>query len=498
MISMAGNGARSILIGLATALLAFWAAGCSGASPQADNGNGASPMSGAQTASLQQQPIARYTGEPSKTLSFVYTAKKELSLTFDGLGDRETIERLLDELDKHHIKATFFVPGMRAAEEPDLVKELTSRGHEVENNTLTRADLTTLSYEEIYKEINRTNGLIADATGKQPQFVRTRGARMSEDVRLVAAQTGLKAVVSYNINPKDSDMQSAKEIGDYIRRYISRGGIIALNTDVNPEVVSSISYIADAAKEVGYKLVPLAKLVRDGGERKPLEQIPGYDAARINPDYEQADYNLIYNASDIAKWNPHGKKVVALTFDDWGSDLTVTRLLKILEDHDVKATFFLRANGVENNPNLARAIVEEGHLVANHTYSHPVITQIPPDELQEEVVKAHRIITEAIQQQPAMLFRPPTGEINKETAKVIAATGYKTLALYDVTTLDWNSDHDAQYILNGVLKQTTNGSVILLHMLDGLHTLEALPKVIDQLKQRGYSFVLLDELYGMK
>lgn len=76
---------------------------------------------------------------------------------------------------------------------------------------------------------------------------------------------------------------------------------------------------------------------------------------------------------------------------------------------------------------------------------------------------------------------------------MIAATGYKTLALYDVTTLDWNSDHDAQYILNGVLKQTTNGSVILLHMLDGLHTLEALPKVIDQLKQRGYSFVLLDE-----
>ncbi|GJM71603.1 hypothetical protein HMSSN036_38190 [Paenibacillus macerans] len=171
MISMVGNGARSIRIGLATALLAFWVAGCSGTKPQADNGNGASSMSGVQTASLQQQPIARYTGEPSKTLSFVYTAKKELSLTFDGLGDRETIERLLDELDKHHIKATFFVPGMRAAEEPDLVKELASRGHEVENNTLTRADLTTLSYEEIYKEINRTNGLIADATGKQPQFV---------------------------------------------------------------------------------------------------------------------------------------------------------------------------------------------------------------------------------------------------------------------------------------------------------------------------------------
>lgn len=178
--------------------------------------------------------------------------------------------------------------------------------------------------------------------------------------------------------------------------------------------------------------------------------------------------------------------------------MTVTRLLKILEEHDVKATFFLRANGVENNPNLARALVEEGHLVANHTYSHPVITTISPDELQEEVVKAHRIITEAIQQQPAMLFRPPTGEINEKTAKVVAATGYKTIAMYDVTTLDWNPDHDAQHIVDGILKKKSNGSVILLHMLDGIHTLEALPQVIEQLKQQGYSFLLLDELYAMR
>ena len=67
-----------------------------------------------------------------------------------------------------------------------------------------------------------------------------------------------------------------------------------MNTDVNPEVVSSIKYIAKAVDDIGYRLVTLDELVQNGGERKPLEQIPGYDAARINPDYQRAKYELVY------------------------------------------------------------------------------------------------------------------------------------------------------------------------------------------------------------
>src|SRR5690606_10845892 len=112
----------------------------------------------------------------------------------------------------------------------------------------------------------------------------------------------------------------------------------------------------------------------------------------------------------------------------------------------------------------------------------------------EDVVKAHQVITEAIQQQPLMLYRPPTGVVDEKTAEIIAATGYPRIAMYDVTTLDWDVKNSADDIINGVMKQTQNGSVILLHILDGIHTAEALPTVLERLKEKGYTFVKIKDL----
>lgn len=176
-----------------------------------------------------------------------------------------------------------------------------------------------------------------------------------------------------------------------------------------------------------------------------------------------------------------------------GSDANVTKILDILDKHQVKATFFLRADGTVKNPNLARAMAEAGHDVANHTYSHPTGTEITPEQLQEEVVKAHQIITEAIQQKPAMLFRPPFGAQNEKSLKAIAATGYSTIAMFSVIPSDHDSKNSADDIVNAVLKQTKNGSVILLHMLDDIHTAEALPRIIEELQKQGYRFVKMTE-----
>ncbi|OME78958.1 chitin deacetylase [Paenibacillus sp. FSL A5-0031] len=434
-----------------------------------------------------EKPVAPANGEKSKVIPFVYTTKKELSLTFNGMGDESLMTKLLDELDRYDIKATFFLPGMRVAEEPEVAKEILARGHGIENNTLSRLDLTHLSYEQVFKEINVSNEVIEKELGVKPQYMRTRSGDYNDTVQLAAAQSGLSAVVSYSLNLHEWQQESEQEKADYIRKYVTRGGIIALDTELDGQVLESIPLIAKAAAEVGYKLVPLKELVGSGQERKPLEQIPGFDAARKNLNDKQSSYKLIYN------WE-NKKKVVSLTFDDWGTDYTITKLLDILEKHDVKATFFLRANGVEKNPNLAKAIAEAGHDVANHTYSHPVITKLTPEQLQEEVVKAHQVITEAIQQQPTMLFRPPTGEIDDERARIVAATGYTSIAMYDVTVFDWDSANDADHIVKGVLDQTVDGSVILLHMLDNIHTIEALPDVIEKLKSKGYAFVPMSQM----
>lgn len=477
MIRMTRDKSKAILLmGLIIAILSGCGPGREGEPSLQQDGN-----------SGEELVIQRYTGEKSREISFVYTARRELSLTFNGMGDQDTMTRLLNELDEYDIKATFFLPGMRVAEEPDIAREIMSRGHEIENNTLNQLDMLNMNYEQIYKEIKLSNDVIEQETGIRPHYVRTKSGDYPGDLPLVAAQLGMDAVVSYNINPRDRDMQDAKAIGDYVKQYIHRGGIISLNTDINPEVIPSIPYIVEAAEEIGYTLVTLDQLIQNGGERKPLEQIAGYDAAKLNLDYQDADYRLIYQVDT-------DQQHVALTFDDWGSDKTVTRILDILAEKKVKATFFLRAKGVEDNPNLARAMVVGGHDVANHSYSHPVVTSLTPEALQEDIVKAHQVITEAIQQQPVMLFRPPTGVVDEERAKAISAAGYPDIAMYDVTTLDWDANNSAEDIVNGVMKQTGKGSVILLHMLDDIHTIEALPEIIDNLQSKGYSFVKMADL----
>ncbi|MBD2844376.1 polysaccharide deacetylase family protein [Paenibacillus sp. IB182496] len=432
-----------------------------------------------------------YTGEPSPAIQSVYTSSRQLSLTFNGLADAQTMHALLDELDRLELRATFFVPGMRVAEEPDLARLIVERGHELENNTLSSVNLSELDYAQVHREIALSQEVIERETGVVPSYVRSRSGDITANMQLAAADLGLDAVVGYSINPRDTDMQSAEEIGAYVERYLSRGGIVLLHTDYNPEIVSAIRYIAEAAHELRYELVTLRELVSGGETRLAPQEIPGYDAVRLNPDYADQDYELIYQFETE-------EREVALTINNWASDQTMTAILDILDEYDVKATFFLRMKGVEANPNMARALVDAGHEVANHSYNHEVVTTLTPEQLQADVVKAHQVLTEAIQEQPLMLYRPPTGAISEESARIIAATGYHRIAMYDVTTMDWDVANDAETIVSRIMAKTKSGSIILLHALDGTHVLEALPEAIRLLRQEGYRFVLMSEALGLE
>ncbi len=432
--------------------------------------------------------IAPFEGEKSRAISSVYTTKKQLSLTFNGLAKSEELMKLLDLLDQNSVKATFFVSGMRVAEEPELLKLIYNRGHHIENNTLSSKDLTLMDYSDVYKEIDLTNDLIEKQTGRKPKFIRTSSGYYNEKVLQAAAQAGMENVVTYSLNLSNWNMESEQEKQIYLSRHINRGGVIAINIEKFDDLLPTIERLIQLAGKIKYQFVPLEELIAGGkGYRKPLEEIPGYNAANYNTDLSQ----VVYTAIEASR---NGKKQISLTFDDWGTDFSITPILDILEKYNVKATFFLRANGVENNPNLASAMMEAGHEIANHTYTHPVITNLTANQIQEEIIKAHHVITEAIQAKPSMLFRPPTGAYDEASAKAAAATGYNLLAMYDVTTYDWDASNDAASITKIVLDETKDGSVILLHMLDDIHTIEALPTIIEQLQKQGFEFVTFSDL----
>lgn len=274
----------------------------------------------------------------------------------------------------------------------------------------------------------------------------------------------------------------------YFERALSRGGIISLDTSDYPQILDSIDYIVEEASQIDYSIIPLADLVDIGQTRKPFEEIEGHDLIKKNLDYENEEPNVFYSkATD--------EKVVALTFDDYGSDKTVLEILDILDANDIQSTFFLKAKNVEQNPNLAKVILDRRHEVANHSYAHLKSTELTPEELQEDLIKAHQVITEAIQEKPTMLFRPPFGNVDDRSEKVMSAVGFQNIAMYDISSYDWNADYTVYDVLTRVMDNVNPGSVIVMHLSDDIKNIDTLPIIIEELESEGYSFIKMSEWF---
>ncbi|EMR06953.1 Bifunctional xylanase/deacetylase precursor [Bhargavaea cecembensis DSE10] len=415
-------------------------------------------------------------------LRLILTTEKSMALTFNGLADRETTERLLDALDLEGVKATFFIPAMRVAEEPDLAKEILERGHEVENGTLNNVLPEGLDYEEAYREVELANQIFNDRLGVTPKYARTRNGDTSEAFEQAAAEAGLELVMN-TISPKDSEMKTAQDITGYIDRFMVRGAIIQLNAATNPAVVDAVPMIARMAGEEGYGLTTLGELAETsyGGAYYKSNGLT------VNKNFEEAKPRVVRNF-------PVKEKVVALTFDDWAGDRTISRVLEILEEYDIKSTFFLIGRGVETNPQLARLILEEGHEIASHTYSHQLVTEMTLQDLQKDLIRADEVIAEAIRETPSNYMRPAQGKLDQDAAKKITAAGVDYILLYDVSSFDWNMNLEEQEVYHRVVDNVKPGSIITMHIQDESHTISVLPKILDELKERGYEFKTIGEL----
>lgn len=430
--------------------------------------------------------IKQADGALTDVIQFVPVIEPLVALTFNGLAEAETIRQILQQLASSNIKATFFVEGMRVAQEPELVEEILKQGHEVESATLSLKEMAGLSYEETYEEIFLANEVFKEHVNLVPKFVRSRSGDATENMQLVASTLGMEAVISSSINPQDRNMQSAEEMAEYIERFLSRGAIIHLNTYINPEIIDVIPLLVDIADEKNYTFATISELLNEEYVTEDIDTIEGYDAIKINPDYEQVTPNIFYRKETE-------DRVLALTFDDWASEERTLEILDILNKYNIKSTFFLIGSGVEKAPHIARLIADEGHEIASHSYYHKDITEMSAEELQDDIVKAHQALTYALQESPLLYFRPAQGLIDDDSAKVVAATGIETIALYDIASFDWNEDFTAEDIYQRVMERVGPGKVIVMHVLDGTKTVEALPMLIEQLYEDGYSFEKLSK-----
>lgn len=190
---------------------------------------------------------------------------------------------------------------------------------------------------------------------------------------------------------------------------------------------------------------------------------------------------------------PGERDEIALTFDDGPSNET-PKFLAALDELDVRASFFLCGANVERRPGIARAIVEAGHGVGNHTYSHPFLPLCSGAHVREEVARTQSVITAATGREPG-LFRPPFGLRAPALKRVLPELGLCCVH-WTVICKDWK--WGAPRIAEHVLDRARKGGIVCLHDGDRVRqevnraqTLEAVREVVPRLRARGFQFVVL-------
>jgi peptidoglycan/xylan/chitin deacetylase (PgdA/CDA1 family) len=187
-------------------------------------------------------------------------------------------------------------------------------------------------------------------------------------------------------------------------------------------------------------------------------------------------------------------KCVALTFDDGPSPFT-DRLLHILKDNDAKATFFLIGNKVAANPAGAIRIADAGMEIGSHTWEHPNMTTIPPQDIPAQLSKANDAITGATGRTP-VLYRPAGGLSNQAVRQAAAGYGQAEI-LWDIISFDWINDSNTVATRRVLMAQIKPGSVVLFHDTYS-STVDLIYQFIPVLKANGYHLVTISQLLGRR
>lgn len=184
------------------------------------------------------------------------------------------------------------------------------------------------------------------------------------------------------------------------------------------------------------------------------------------------------------------KKQIAITFDDGPHPAYTPKLLSILKQNNVKATFFLVGEMAEKYPDLVKAEMAAGHDIGNHTYHHVNLTKVPIEDVATEIQACGDVLKGITGRRP-VIFRPPGGDYNKNVADISSTMKY-TMILWTDDPGDYASPGD-KVIETRLLDKVSNGGIILIH--DGIRqTVDVLPQLIKYLKSKGYELVTIDEM----
>lgn len=215
------------------------------------------------------------------------------------------------------------------------------------------------------------------------------------------------------------------------------------------------------------------------------------DGTRPTGGYTETLLNK-YNATFIGE----DKKTIYLTFDEGSTDTYLDEIVEVLDQLDVKATFFLCKKYIETYPDLIKKMAEKGHSIGNHTAHHVEMNKLATKENYQkyltEILEIEQTYYNITGKEMDKVYREPKGEWSERSLKIVSDLGYKTF-FYSADYLDWNGEVTKEYALNELKKRVHNGAIYLIHPINKGNYL-AMSSFIQDMKKEGYTFDLVKNI----
>lgn len=207
------------------------------------------------------------------------------------------------------------------------------------------------------------------------------------------------------------------------------------------------------------------------------------------------------SGEELAKYNAYyientEEKVLYLTFDAGYENGNTPAILDALKKHNAPAAFFIVGHFLETSPDLVKRMLDEGHIVGNHSYHHPDMSQMGKEEFQKELNELETLYHETFGQEMAKYYRPPQGKYNENNLKLAQELGYKTF-FWSLAYVDWNVDDQPSHeeALEKLTKRVHPGAIVLLHSTSKTNG-EILDEILTKWEEMGYTFKSLADYPG--
>lgn len=290
--------------------------------------------------------------------------------------------------------------------------------------------------------------------------------KFSPAIATYVERTKVSGAVSAARNLSMSDTYSHNELENRVKQAAEKFSVPPVDARVDSVWKAVPAYnglVVDEERTL--------QLARKRGKAKPLQLV----FQEVSPEVRLEDLppNPIYRG------NEHKPMAALMINVAWGTE-HLQPMLDILDQENVRATFFLDGSWLAKHPYDARQLVERGHEIGNHAYHHPQMSRLTVHKMRQEIEETEQLIAETLGVN-SRYFAPPSGDFNEQVVHTAAELGLFTV-LWTADTVDWRPTTTPQMMVQRVRKKLGNGTLVLMHPTE--RTVQAMPEIIQIMKDR--------------